>query len=165
VRRVNVSAMLTTPGDRCSPNQPECDPQDSGSQNRFSALRQFQILTCNAAAGQTCGPNGEGNFSVIYTSSPAAFPSIAPRPRSPELIFRTFNVPATAATHVQLRVVHNQCTGFGGYRGEQDNDPGNNTDCVTGSSIAGVTNLSQGTNVRAAELQVFSNRLRVSGLP
>ncbi|MGI8873794.1 MAG: M36 family metallopeptidase, partial [Egibacteraceae bacterium] len=165
VRRVNVSAMLTLRNNQCSPENPQCDPQDTGSQNRFSALRQFQILTCNAAAGQTCNPNGTGGFQVVYTSPANAFPAIAPRPRAPELIFRTFNVPDTPATHVQLRVVHNQCTGGPDYQGDQDGDPGNNSDCVTGGSAAGLMGLGQGTNVRAAELQVFTNRLRVSGLP
>jgi uncharacterized repeat protein (TIGR01451 family) len=45
-------------------------------------------------------------------------------------------------------VLENQCTGAPDYAGDQDNDPLNNTDCVTGSS--------RDTQARAAELQVFS---------
>ena len=60
---------------------------------------------------------------------------------------RSFAVPSTRATHVRLRVVTNQCTGGPAYQGDQDDDPGNNSDCPTGSP--------QDDNVRAAELQVF----------
>ena len=52
------------------------------------------------------------------------------------------------ATHVKLRVLHNQCTGTPAYQGDQDNDPNNNSDCVSGSA--------RDNEVRAAELQVFS---------
>jgi len=45
-------------------------------------------------------------------------------------------------------VLENHCTGAPDYAGDQDNDPLNNTDCVTGSS--------RDTQARAAELQVFS---------
>jgi extracellular elastinolytic metalloproteinase len=62
---------------------------------------------------------------------------------------RSFNVPRTRATHVRLRVMTNQCTGTPGYLGDQDDDPANVTDCIAGST--------QDDNVRAAELQVFSN--------
>ena len=49
-----------------------------------------------------------------------------------------------------FRVVSSQCTGFGGYAGEQDNDPRANTDCATAAAPA----ASQ--TVRAAEFQAFS---------
>ena len=42
---------------------------------------------------------------------------------------RSFDVPQTKATHVRLRVLTNQCTGGPAYQGDQDNDPGNSTDC------------------------------------
>jgi extracellular elastinolytic metalloproteinase len=45
-------------------------------------------------------------------------------------------------------VLSNQCTGGPDFQGDQDNDPGNITDCDLGSV--------QGGNVRAAELQVFA---------
>jgi hypothetical protein len=60
---------------------------------------------------------------------------------------RSFAVPATQATHVQLRVVSTQCTGNPRFAGEQDNDPANNTDCASSAS---------GDDVRAAEFQVFT---------
>jgi len=77
-----------------------------------------------------------------------AFPSGIPRPRAPELIMRSFAVPATTATHVRLRVPTNQCTGQPLYHGDLDDNRGNDADCSTGST--------QDENVRAAELQVFA---------
>lgn len=138
IRRVQVSAMLR-------PTQAH-PGGDTGSQSRYSALRQFSILTCTAGTSVNC--TEDADFQVVFTSPEDAFPSIAPRPRAPELILRSFAIPQTRATHVRLEVVHNQCTGAPDYRGDQDDDPRHNTDCVAGST--------QGTNVRAAELQVFS---------
>ena len=130
VKRVNVSAML--------------NPENGG---RFRALRQFEIWTCNGSAA-TCALNT--NFTKIYTSPADAFPGVRPRPTAPDLILRTFDVPDTNATHVQLRVVSNQCTATNtGFRGDQDADPLNETDCVLGSDAD--------LDVKAAELQVFSS--------
>ena len=42
---------------------------------------------------------------------------------------RSFDVPDVPATHVRLRAMSNQCSGFAGYHGEQDADPLNTTDC------------------------------------
>jgi extracellular elastinolytic metalloproteinase len=117
-------------------------------QSRFSALRQFAVETCLAKAGVDCSQDSQ--FTAIYTSPADAFPSIRPRPRAPELIMRSFDVPKTKATHVRLVVLSNQCTGFAGYSGEQDNDSRANTDCAT----AAPATASQ--TVRAAEFQVFS---------
>ena len=137
VRRVQVSALLR-PTDAT-------DPGDPGSQSRVSALRSFEILACDGSSGGSCATDGD--FRVVYTSPADAFPSIAPRPRAPELIMRSFTVPRTKATHVRLRVVANQCTGAPDYQGEQDQDPRAVTDCSEGTT--------QDDNVRAAELQVF----------
>jgi hypothetical protein len=46
-------------------------------------------------------------------------------------------------------------------QGEQDNDPANVTDCRLGSPSGGF--VPRGTEVRAAELQVFSSNPSVSG--
>ncbi len=85
---------------------------------------------------------------VIFTSAADAFPSVAPRPRAPELIITSFNVPQTKATHLRIEVVTNQCTGAPDYAGEQDADPRANTDCTTASA--------QANNVRIAEFQAFT---------
>jgi extracellular elastinolytic metalloproteinase len=135
---VQVSAMLR-PAD---PNDPTDPPQ-----SRFSALRQFKILTCLEGRHRDCSQNS--HFSVVFTSRADAFPAIVPRPRAPELIMRSFSFREVRASHVRLVVVTNQCTGTPGYQGEQDADPANVTDCEDGST--------QDDNVRAAELQVFED--------
>jgi len=138
VDEVRVSAMLRPPI--------STDPGgDTGGQSRFSALRQFRILTCRARGPVDC--SNDSQFSVIFTSAADAFPAVAPRPRAPELILRSFDVPDTVATHIRIVVLANQCTGTPDYRGDQDDDPRNVTDCVDGST--------QDLNVRIAELQVF----------
>jgi extracellular elastinolytic metalloproteinase len=70
-----------------------------------------------------------------------------PRPLAPNLTFQSFDVEDTTATHVQLRVISNQCTGGPAYQGDPDADPANDSDCTSGSDEDMV--------VRAAELQVF----------
>jgi len=136
VRRVQVSAMLrpTITSDA-----------DPATQNRFSALRQFRVLACKASGEVTC--TAAADFTPVFTSPADAFPSIAPRPRAPELILRSFDIPPTTATHLRFEVVTNQCTGGPDFAGEQDNDPRAGTDCATFSP--------QGRNVRAAEFQAF----------
>ena len=145
VGRVQVSSILRS-----------ADPNDIGgdntTQNRFSALRKFEILTCTAdAANEQCG--GKDAFRSIYTSPDDAFPSVRPRTRVPELTARFFDVPDTEATHVRLRVLTNQCTGAPDFQKDQDNDPANNSDCSEGRPIL---IASQGDIVRAAEMQVFA---------
>jgi len=137
VSRVHVSAMLRPPltGD-----------PDAGTQSRFSALRQFRVLACTTTVAVDCADAAD--FSPVYTSPADAFPSVAPRPRAPELILRTFDIPDTMATHLRLEVLTNQCTGAPEYAGEQDADPRANTDCSTASV--------QARNVRVAEFQAFA---------
>jgi extracellular elastinolytic metalloproteinase len=141
VDRVQVSAMLRPQLPNPDPKQPNPDP----AQSRFSALRQFRILACVTGPGVDCSQSSQ--FTVVFTSAADAFPAVQPRPRAPELILREFDVPDTAATHIRLEVVTNQCTGTPDYLGDQDDDPRNTTDCIAGSS--------QDLNVRIAELQVF----------
>jgi putative cell wall-binding protein len=169
VGRVQVSAMLRPrnpddPGD--DPTEPGenvvGEPGDRAAQNRFSALRTFQILTCNAEAGADCGAD-EG-FSVAFTSPPDAFPTRRLRPRSPDLNLRSFDLDRTvAATHVRLRVLTNQCTGQPDFQGVLDADASNDTDCVEGR---GATIIApQGELVRAALLQVFDGPAPVLAIP
>jgi hypothetical protein len=137
IRRVQVSAMLRPPIPA---------DVDNATQSRFSALRQFRVSACLARPGVTC--TNASDFSVVYTSPADAFPSTIPRPRAPELILASFDIPTTFATHLRFEVVTNQCTGTPEYAGEQDNDPRANTDCTTASP--------QALNVRAAEFQAFA---------
>lgn len=138
IKRVQVSAMLRHP----IPTDPG---GDTGGQNRYSALRQFEIWTCRVTAAVDCSTDDE--FVLAFTSAADAFPAIAPRPRAPNLIIRSFDIPDVRASYVRLVVVENQCTGGPDFQGDQDDDPLNTTDCGQGSV--------QDDNVRAAELQVF----------
>ncbi len=138
IRRIQVSAMLRP--------QIATDP-DGGTQSRFSAVRQFRVWACEAKGAVTC--TAPSDFHAVYTSKPDAFPSVAPRPRAPELVVKTFQIPRTKATHLRIEVLTNQCTGAPAYAGEQDNDPRANTDCTTASP--------QALNVRIAEFQAFEH--------
>ncbi|SBT66263.1 Fungalysin metallopeptidase (M36) [Micromonospora sediminicola] len=137
VRRVQVSAML---------RPPVAGDPDAGTQNRYSALRQFRVLACTAKGSVTCADAAD--FRPVWTSRPDAFPAVAPRPRAPELILRSFDIPRTRATHLRVEVLTNQCTGAPDYAGEQDADPRAATDCATASP--------QAQNVRIAEFQAFA---------
>jgi extracellular elastinolytic metalloproteinase len=133
---VNVSALLrpAIAGDA-----------DPGPQNRFSALRSFAILTCDATVADC---TADASYHTVFTSAPDAFPGGAFRPVASQLNLRTFHVNPTRATHVRIQVLASQCTGGPRYAGEQDADPAAATDCTAASPFA--------TQVRIAELQVFT---------
>ncbi|HYY57786.1 MAG TPA: M36 family metallopeptidase [Pyrinomonadaceae bacterium] len=166
VNRVQVSAL----------NHPYVADDAGGDRNRqlrLAALRQFKVLVCTASASNNCSDPNVG-YSEIFTSPEDAFPGGQFRPTTSQLIIRSFNVPPTRATHVQLRVVTNQCTGQPLYQGDHDNDPLNNGDCVSqgvppavlatgpvlsppAPTVPTETELiPQSRNVRAAEFQVFT---------
>jgi hypothetical protein len=141
VRRVVVSALLR-PAEGGGSDIPlaQEDP-DSGS--RFTALRRFALEVCaRGCAGE------DAVWRRHFVSAPDAFPSVRPRPVAPTLTFRDFRLDPVQARAVRLVALENQCTGYAGYAGEQDNDPANATDCRTDSD--------RGQSVRAAELQVFT---------
>jgi extracellular elastinolytic metalloproteinase len=138
VDRIQVSAQLRT--------RDQNDPGgDTLSQNRFSALRSFEIWTCEVKADVDC--SDDGDFGLLFESPEDAFPAVAPRPRAPNLVLTEFDVPKTRATFVRIVVVTNQCTGTPAFAGDQDDDPVNVTDCAAGTI--------QDDIVRIAELQVF----------
>jgi hypothetical protein len=141
VWRVQVSAMLNpAPADPSEvPLAADSDP-DSGS--RFTALRRFALEACVSRCSSS-----QAVWKRFYTSPADAFPAVRPRPVGPNLTLRTFAVPATRAAAIRLVALENQCTGYAGYAGEQDNDPLNATDCKSASD--------RGTIVHAAELQVY----------
>ena len=124
---------------------------DTDTQGRFSALRQFEILTCKASAANANCTNPNRGFTTVFTSPEASDTGPAsadvPRPTAPELQFQSYDVRNTTATHVQMRVISNQCTGGPIYQGDPDADPTSNSDCPSGSDEDRV--------VRAAELEVF----------
>jgi uncharacterized repeat protein (TIGR01451 family) len=153
VGRVRVSAMLR-PRDDQDPGDddpvPGEDIGDTASQSRFSALREFRILTCNAPVS-VAGCTTPVEFTQVYPvpGSPAAveFDAGTPRPLAPNLILKEFDVKDSMATHVRLVALDNQCTGQAKYHID-DADPTNNADCRTSPQI---------NNLRAAELQVLSH--------
>ena len=136
VQRVQVSAAL---------RPAIAADADAGGQNRYTALRSFQVLACDASVGADC--SDPASFRAVYTSPANAFPSTRPRPRVGDLALRSFALPATSATHLRLETVTSQCTGGPDFAGEQDQDPRSNTDCTTASSAS--------DDVRAAEFQAF----------
>jgi hypothetical protein len=138
VSRVQVSALLRP--------AIEGDP-DAGAQNRFTALRKFEVLSCNAALGVNCAD--PKNFRRVFTSASNAFPANLPRPTAPDLTSRTFRISPTLATHLMISVVANQCTGGPEYAGDQDNDPRSTSDCTTGNPTVAQT-------VRISEFQAFA---------
>lgn len=135
---------------------------------RLPALRQFEIRSCSG----TCA-DPEADFqNVVYTSAPDAFPGGIPRPFQPDLNLRTFEFAPVTATHVQLRVLNSQCSGGPAYQGDVDNDPLNDTNCmtsptrITGLSFAtggSLTLVGAGTYVRATDIQVFNAAPEVEG--
>ena len=136
VSTVNVSALLrpAIAGDA-----------DPGGQNRFTALRSFVVLACNAMAADC---STDAGYHQMFASPADAFPGGAFRPVASQLNLRTFHFRPTAATHLRLQVVASQCTGNPRYAGEQDNDPAAATDCATASPFA--------PQVRIAEFEAFS---------
>ncbi|WP_308016462.1 M36 family metallopeptidase [Jidongwangia harbinensis] len=122
--------------------------QVSGFSGQMAAVRAFEVLTCDATRGADCAT--DGGYRPAYTSPADALPGGAYRPKTPQLIMRSFTVRPVPATHVRFRVVSNQCTGNPMYAGEQDNDPRSSTDCATSAAVAA-------RQVVAAEFQVFSS--------
>ncbi|HKE78237.1 MAG TPA: M36 family metallopeptidase, partial [Solirubrobacteraceae bacterium] len=143
INRVQVSALL--------------GPVWSGaadlSQNRFTALRQFEIWTCNDQAADC---SNDDSYQRAYASSADAFPAEAPRPVAPSLQLRTFTFSPVRATHLRLVVRNSQCTGGPAYQGEQDADPFNATDCNSAGPAA--TRF-----VRVAEVQAFGANSSAQG--
>ncbi|MER7282832.1 M36 family metallopeptidase [Dactylosporangium sp. NPDC000244] len=139
VQSLNVSALLrpALKGDVDSSTQ---------NQNRFSALRSFSVLTCDATKADC---SKDSSYTEAYRSNDDAFPGGAWRPVAPQLNLRTFDIHPTLATHVRVVVRSSQCTGNPFYAGEQDNDPRANTDCAANSQYR--------DEVRIAEVQVFGS--------
>ncbi|UWZ40946.1 M36 family metallopeptidase [Dactylosporangium matsuzakiense] len=136
VNTVNVSALLRPAIDG------DADPL---GQNRFSALRQFRVLACDATSSDC---STDAGYREVFRSAPDAFPAEAFRPVASQLNLRTFHFNPVKATHLRIQVLTSQCTGNPRYAGEQDNDPAAATDCATASPFA--------AQVRIAEFQAFS---------
>lgn len=115
VTDINVSAMLT-------------------SQNRFTALRSFDIATCDATVASCSSDSG---FTTIYQSADDAFNGRFLRPKVSHLMLQNFDLPDTEATHLRLIVRDSQCTGGPDFQRETNpsGDPTNDPDCDTGFNL------------------------------
>jgi hypothetical protein len=127
----------------------------SAGQNRFTAVRQFELWACNGTSGSDCST--DAGYAKVYTSPTNAFPGDPPRPVAPHLILRMFDVPDFTATHVRFVVKTSQCTGTPAFQGNQDADPANDADCDTN-----VTATASRRFVRAAEFEAFTESASVS---
>jgi extracellular elastinolytic metalloproteinase len=145
IRHVQVSAQIG----------PVFDAAAGGdqSQNRFTALRQFEIWTCNDQAADCSTDDG---YQRAFASGTDAFPADAPRPVVPMLLLRDFTFSPVRATHLRIVVRNSQCTGGPAYQGEQDADPFNATDCNSAGPAS--THF-----VRIAEVQAFNQQSRAQG--
>jgi extracellular elastinolytic metalloproteinase len=145
IRRVQVSALVG----------PVFDPATPGdlSQSRFTALRQFEIWTCNDQAADC---SQDDSYQRAYASAADAFPADAPRPVAPMLLLRNFTFSQVRATHLRIVARNSQCTGGPAYQGEQDADPFNATDC----NAAGPATTRY---VRVAEVQAFAGNSVAQG--
>jgi hypothetical protein len=119
--------------------------------NRFTALRSFDVYSC--AAGKAANPTCDGSIAAGWTrivhSPDDAFPSVNPRPVTPDETLRYFDATGgPPATHLKLVVNTNQCTGQPSYNGDQDNDPNNNSDC---------SSRPQANEVHATEFEAFGS--------
>lgn len=132
-------------------------------QNRFTALRSFDLLSCDASVADC---SSDAGFSPWYQSPDDAFNGRFLRPKSPHLLLRRFEVPQVTATHVRMVVRDNQCTGAPDFQREAhpSGDPLNDPDCDDGfnAQLAALalpgTPVNNGLIVRAAELQVFASK-------
>jgi hypothetical protein len=123
--------------------------------NRFTALRSFTAYACTAGKrdNPTCDGATAAGWKQIAQSRADAFPSVNPRPVTPDETLRYFDAKGgPPATHVKFVVNTNQCTGQSSYAGDQDNDPTNNSDCLASA---------RALEVHASELQVFAAKAKV----
>ena len=153
INRVNVSAAL---------RPTDAEDEDAESQSRFSALRSFEILVCDATRRRTTCTDDEAEFDVAYRSGADAFPGVRPRPTTPDLALRGFRFDGVDATHVRIRVRDSQCTGGPLYQAAANpsNDPVfSNPDCDSEEQTPDRAVLTPPADmVRIAELQVFGPR-------
>jgi extracellular elastinolytic metalloproteinase len=142
VKRLGVSALLV-PGN-----------------NRFTALRSFDAYVCRAgkvAANPTCDGSIDAGWTRLLSAPSNAFPSVNPRPVTPDMTLRYFDADSPiVGTHVKFVVTSNQCTGQPSYAGDQDNDLTNNSDCLA---------TSRATEVHVSEVEVFGQTSTVDGTP
>jgi hypothetical protein len=148
VKRLGVSALLV-PGN-----------------NRFTALRSFDAYSCRAghdSANPTCDGSIDAGWTKVISSPSDSFPSVNPRPVTPDETLRYFDVTPTVATHIKFVVTNNQCTGQPSYQGDQDLDPNINSDCRVTQAPTAVGFPPRNTEVHTTEIEVFGSNPTVDG--
>ena len=149
IKRLGVSALLV-PGN-----------------NRFTALRSFDAYACRAGKDKdnpTCDGSIDAGWTQIVSSASDAFPSVNPRPVTPDMTLRYFDVShPEVATHIKFVVTNNQCTGQTSYQGDQDSDPNINSDCRATQGPTAVGFPPRDTEVHVTEVEVFGQNPTVSG--
>jgi hypothetical protein len=149
IKRLGVSALLV-PGN-----------------NRFTALRSFDAYACRAgknAGNPTCDGSIDAGWTKIVSTASDAFPSVNPRPVTPDMTLRYFDVSKNeVATHIKFVVANNQCTGQTSYQGDQDNDPNINSDCRATQGPNAIGFLPRDTEVHVTEVEVFGQNPTVDG--
>ena len=124
------------------------------AQNRFTALRRFEIGTCNSRFADC---TQDDSYQRAYTSAADAFPARRAAPGGADAAdARRSRSRRSQATHLRIVVRTSQCTGGPAYQGEQDADPANATDC----NEAGPATT---RFVRVAEVQAFAANSSAQG--
>ena len=138
-------------------------------QNRFTALRSFELFACDASKGATCDPASPANWKRVLTSQGNAFPSVNPRPIAPDMIMRGWRVPTTSATHVLFRGAHEPVLrsdvlpGRAGQRSHLlDRLPRHLVDVDRGGRSAGPEHRCPGRRGRVARLSRPRSRARMT---
>ena len=151
IRHIQVSSMLrsgvvATPG------------LANSSQNRFTALRQFEVWACTTTARRTAG--SRRCTRAVPTPSRAN----PPRPVAPHMILREFDIPNTWATHLRLVAKTSQCTGGPAFQGEQDaDDTQPTTDCDASVAVGSSRCSSERRSSRPSATTGASRTARKSG--
>ncbi len=112
--------------------------------SRFVGLRSFDAYSCRSDAtptasnlNPTCDGNIAAGWTKIVTGPVDSFPGANPRPGTQDESLRYFDAsPQPIATHLKFVATNNQCTGQPSFHGDQDLDPGNNSECRSASAAA-----------------------------
>ena len=123
------------------------------AQNRFTALRQFEIWTCNASVAD-CSQD-DSYQRALRERRPTPSPADAPRPVAPMLLLRDFTFSPVRATHVRIVVRDEPVHRRAGLPGRAGRRP------VQRDGLQQRPARTATRFVRVAELQAFGRSSRV----
>ena len=159
-------AMLVTLGG-CASEQ--AGRSDAYAPNPYRNRPAYSCAADKDPDNPTCDGSIAAGWKLLVDSADNAFPSVNPRPVTPDETLRYFKAKAAGpATHVKFVVDTNQCSGQTSFQGEQDNDPTYSTDCRVTSTIpqsngTTLTLVERDTSVAAAEVELLSDSPTVTG--